>query len=429
MQHFFILGKTPDLSIVELREMFIKKTSKPGASWRRPGESVLIVDSQKEFDHEAIIKRLGGTVKVGKIVKQLNRLQEIEPQVITQLILNHVSLEKKIYFGFSPEGGTDPKFCSASYRSEGVFKKLGLAVKKGLKDKGISSRFVTSKDKSLSSVVVQKNKLVSPRGIELVFIFDREQVFIGQTLAVQDFKDYSFRDYARPSRDLRVGMLPPKLAKMMINITGLNFDKVILDPFCGGGTILQEALLMGYEQVIGGDINQNMLGGALNNLSWIKAKYNLLDLSRHYQLYRSDASKLSQVVPHGSVDGIVTEPHLGPPLTGKENAKQLVRVTSELSELYVGAFREFKKVLRKDGVVVMVWPVFISNHSRPSPKHPQAGRLSIDILPQVEKLGFESVLQKEQPDLAKTTDRGSIIYSRPDQWVAREIFKFRVKKS
>jgi hypothetical protein len=42
----------------------------------------------------------------------------------------------------------------------GDFFKLGLAIKKDLKQIGISSRMVTSRDPILSSVVVEQNKLI-----------------------------------------------------------------------------------------------------------------------------------------------------------------------------------------------------------------------------------------------------------------------------
>ena len=58
--------------------------------------------------------------------------------------------------------------------------------------------------------------------------------FLGQTLVVQPFKVLSKRDFGRPARDDHSGMLPPKLAQIMINLARRNDDistKTILDPF------------------------------------------------------------------------------------------------------------------------------------------------------------------------------------------------------
>ena len=35
---------------------------------------------------------------------------------------------------------------------------------------------------------------------------------------MQDFEQWGARDYGRPSRDAVRGMLPPKLARMMVNL-------------------------------------------------------------------------------------------------------------------------------------------------------------------------------------------------------------------
>ena len=75
---------------------------------------------------------------------------------------------------------------------------------------------------------------------------------------VQNISAYAMRDQKRPKRDAFVGMLPPKLAQIMINLALGDQepkDKLLLDPFCGTGVLLQEALLMGLK-VYGTDLSQ-----------------------------------------------------------------------------------------------------------------------------------------------------------------------------
>jgi hypothetical protein len=91
-------------------------------------------------------------------------------------------------------------------------KSIAMEIKKYLREKGVSSRWVTSKEDVLSSVVVEQNNLIS-RGVEFVFIEKQSKVLIGQTLAVQPFKEL-FRDYGRPARDDFSGMLLPKIIKL-----------------------------------------------------------------------------------------------------------------------------------------------------------------------------------------------------------------------
>ena len=60
----------------------------------------------------------------------------------------------------------------------------------------------------------------------------------------------------KPYRDMRRGMLPPKLARSLVNLAiGAKSpsDMTILDPFCGTGTVLMEAMLLGTH-VVGTDL-------------------------------------------------------------------------------------------------------------------------------------------------------------------------------
>lgn len=65
---------------------------------------------------------------------------------------------------------------------------------------------------------------------------------IGQTVWVQDIDAYSQRDMGR-ERSMVVGMMPPKLAQMMINFATKGDKKLqIWDSFCGLGTTLIESI-------------------------------------------------------------------------------------------------------------------------------------------------------------------------------------------
>src|SRR6185503_10002944 len=102
---------------------------------------------------------------------------------------------------------------------------------------------------------------------------------LAQTLFVQDIEAYGARDQARPARDARVGMLPPKLAQIMLNLSAgplrASAEELarlrVLDPFCGTGVILQEALLMGYS-VLGTDIDERMVDYSRRNIKWLFQK-------------------------------------------------------------------------------------------------------------------------------------------------------------
>lgn len=71
---------------------------------------------------------------------------------------------------------------------------------------------------------------------------DKNGFIVAETVWIQDIEGYSQRDMER-ERSMTVGMMPPKIAQIMINL-GTKGDKnrALWDPFCGLGTTLIEAL-------------------------------------------------------------------------------------------------------------------------------------------------------------------------------------------
>src|SRR5262249_8047041 len=154
------------------------------------------------------------------------------------------------------------------------------------KSSGRTVRLVPNQTAELSTAQVIHNKLTSPNGWELVLVRSGQQTIIAQTVSVQNIDSYTVRDRGRPKRDTRVGMLPPKLAQMLINLAvgPAEFEHIapelsgdvclqpednaklraaranftVLDPFCGTGVVLQEALLMGY-RAYGSDLEARMV--------------------------------------------------------------------------------------------------------------------------------------------------------------------------
>ena len=121
-----------------------------------------------------------------------------------------------------------------------------------------------------------------------------------RVVGVQDIDAYARRDQVRPARDARVGMLPPKLAQILINLCGeLNDGARILDPFCGTGGILIEAGLIGCK-VVGSDVNWKMKNGTAINLDYC----GITD----YRTFHLDVRELKM---YEKVAGVVTDPPYG----------------------------------------------------------------------------------------------------------------------
>lgn len=408
MPYFFILGKNPTLSVAEILSVvkdakIIEATQEFLILEMLPRHSM--PGTQASSAWEELQHQLGGTIKVGEIVNW--DIKNLESHIIEQ-----AQEGQKFNFGFSFYGN----FSASEIKN---WQRQAFSIKKELRAKKISSRFVVSKEKNLSSVIVEKEKLLK-QGVELCFLKTKNRILIGQTHVVQEFEEYSARDYGRPGRDTLSGMLPPKAAKIMINLSEAKSDDLILDPFCGSGTILQELLLLGYKNIIGSDISQKAINDTKANIKWLISNYGLR--TKDYRLINTDVKTLSKVITANSIDAIITEPFLGPPLRGNESKEQLQKIINELSELYLSAFAEFKKILKSNAKIVIIFPAFKTNKEI----------LYLPIVEKVEKLGFkkmEKIGNSLINDLKKInlsfSRRDSLIYSRPDQKVIREIFIFK----
>lgn len=345
-QYFFVLGSNPELSFTEIATVLGIKEKKLIT------KEILVLETENEIIPENLIKKLGGIIKIGIFHEELKNPNSLD----LQLSLAKIASKAKGANG-------DGKFCfGISVYGEAIQKPLvlGLELKKYFREQGLSCRLVTSREAQLSSVVVTQNKLIG-KGIELVIAKKDGKVFVGQTLAVQDFKDLSKRDYGRPARDDESGMLPPKLAQIMINLAGLrSSEATILDPFCGSGTVVTEAMLMGFQNIIGSDLSPKAVSDTRENVNWMRKRY---DLERaNIKIINRNVVNLSKVIKAETVDAVVTEPYLGP----QRGLKNIPLVVENLEELYSQALAQFDLILKPGGRVVMIWPVFYGeNHIKP----------------------------------------------------------------
>ena len=391
MKYFFILGNNPTLSLTEIASVLNLKPNQVLFL----SEDSLVVDVADSFDAEKLINKLGGTIKIADCKSQIADLTAEKIIELFELNNGH----QKINFGFS-------------YYGAGKFdeKSLAMELKRKLKEDGVNSRWVTSKEKQLSSVVVEQNKLTSDKGVEIIIIKNRDNYYIGKTLVVQPFKELSKRDYGRPSRDDYSGMLPPKLAKIMINLASDNIKHKLLDPFCGSGTVLTESLLMGYKNITGADKSAKAVDDTKKNVSWLRENYQLPNAN--VNIMQWDVRNLSQKIKQNSIDVIVAEAYLGPSRM-KENEKELRFVVRELESLYEQAFKQFAKILRTKGRVVIVLPVFKFSQATVflSSKYIND---DFNIINPLKDFPKNSVF--------KLTNRSTIVYGRPSQKIWREIF-------
>jgi tRNA G10 N-methylase Trm11 len=166
--------------------------------------------------------------------------------------------------------------------------------------------------------------------------------------------EFQKRDVKRPQQRSMYS-IPPRLAKIMINLSGNK--GVLLDPFCGIGGILQEAALMGLD-FYGTDIDEECIPHARQNLKWISREYGLKLGNLEERIQKGDATRLSRLFQPESIDLIVTEPNLGPALKIPPDQNRAERILRGLKPLYEKSFREFSIILKRGGRVCIVLPRF-----------------------------------------------------------------------
>ncbi len=280
----FISGKNWMLSLAELTAYFKARQIKFEIQFFS-GE-FFALSFEKDFDASAIAD-LGGTIKIGEVktkfptetVKEafLKKNKQAQSQIIESLASSGLvdgmtKSPEKMLFGVSV-------YCTENTLrplSGGIQRFVGSAVKDELAELGKKSKFMgfsnDRKQAQLSHVEVLKKNLVENKA-EVLFCIGRTETWVATTVAVHNPFEFQKRDIYKPNQRKIFGM-PPRLARIMVNLSACTPGKVLLDPFCGVGTILQEALLE-KAMVVGMDVNPWCVKAATENLEWLVREYGL----------------------------------------------------------------------------------------------------------------------------------------------------------
>ncbi len=407
MQSLVLFGRQPALGLAEVESLY------GGDKIRRVGAKVAVIDIDPcllAFD------RLGGSTKFCKILTTLDTTnwKELEKFLIQVAPGHSQSMpEGKMRLGLSIVGmGVSLKQLEAT----------GLTLKKAIRKTGRSVRLVPNNGATeLNSAQVIHNQLTGPTGWELVFIRDGEQTIVAQCVKVQDIASYTRRDRERPKRDSKVGMLPPKLAQIIINLSAgkLPEDKLesicdipagepiprkllgktVLDPFCGTGVVLQEAALMGYD-VAGTDLEQRMIDYSEANISWLSNLYG--EQFNPVDLEEGDATTHKWDYP---VDFVACETYLGRPFTSQPDGETLARTISECNVIIKKFLQNIHGQLKPGTRLCVAVPAW---------QHRPNTFKFLPLVDQIEDLGYTGVSFEHIRD-------EELLYYREDQIVARQL--------
>lgn len=386
-KYLFILGNHPKLSAAEIKSLFNYLNVE--ASLLSLSTQVLQVNTKDVLD-EKIIERLGGTIKIARVCHTDSNLSYSH---ISKILVERK--KSRVVFGIS--------VYNFSF-SKGEFIKLCKKIKTDLENHQIRANYCfPQKGGELSSVVVWK-KIIKKDGLEFIICKSNDQYILAQTVQIQDFKRFSHLDYGIPCFDPKAGMLPPKLAQMMINLSlPDNYIKspIIFDPFCGRGRILLQCLINGFEEVFGSDVDKNAIEQTKKNVQWLANEY-MLKLSHDFyasNIFVQDATKKVSLAKK-PINSIVTEPFLGPAYKNLPSSQEIEKLYLQLEKLYLAAFKNLLSLLTNDSKIVCVFPVI--NHQS----------LLVMLVDKISSMGYNNITSFE--------------YARKYQIVKREIGVFKL---
>ena len=371
MQYLVVLGREAKISLAELEALFSSSKVK------QITPSLAIVTA-KYVD----INRLGGALKVAKI------LDESPLDYLSQLPDGKITLGVSDY---SPKATQKTAWT------------LALKYKNLLKRHGRNVRLIPGKSAAISTATAHHNQLGEKLNhIEIIKFGDQFATSVG----TQNITSYAKRDQARPARDAFVGMLPPKLAQILINLATNGAEKGrLLDPFCGTGVVLQEASLMGY-QIYGTDLSEKMIKYSERNLSWLAGRYS--EINEKPQLEEGDATT-HQWKP--APDFVASEIYLGHPMS-QPPVEIKFRTEKESAEALLSSFlKNIGSQINPGATLALAIPAWL----RPNGKYS-----GLDIIDRLDDLGYNLTKYRYA-----TYD--DLLYYREGQIVARQIIVLRKK--
>ncbi len=356
MKTFFILGRNPQLSRLEISSyLTARKINFEEVLFQ---ENFLILNIPDSFDLN--IQELGGVIKVGKILFN----SPLESEFDKFLDKNELIPEDK--FSYSVFGNGEPDKFKEKFKIE----KKKAVLKHGRENIKFQGEVINRLPKSKYS---------------LFLFIDKSNIYFGIVDKEYDYHEVERRDMEKPIRRESLA-ISPRLSKILINLSQIKQGETLLDPFCGIGGIIQEALIQGVN-CVGIDKDKLAIDDAKKNISWLKQTYKI---DTNCILQNLDAKN----TPDNQFDAIATETPLGILLTKRPTDQEAKEIIRQFEIMITPILQRLKKVKKPLAKIAITFPVVKS--------------LRVNS----RKVAKESSLR---------IISGPIIESRPDQFISREI--------
>lgn len=406
-----ILGHHPLLSITEVLSALDNRVRIMHAD-----RSFIVVDGKWEKELLKQAPTLGGLVKIVRTMARVEKgsLYETVRILLDRKLATH---EGKFLLSLSVHGRY------RKYQTEFLRKLKGETKSE---EKNIR---IVHKDmqRNVAPIVLLKQRVIE-KGVDIVVCDLGDGTFtIGETIWLHDPEPIGMRDMEKPVRDMKVGMMPPKVAMALLHLAfpGESIKgNIMWDPFGGLGVIPLEAMEMGAD-AIASDIEPRMVEAMETNLTWAKEK---LGVSKAYHVYEQDATTIGELPVLGKKkpSTIVTEGYLGTNFQRRPHRDEMESAMNDVDKMHIQFFKSLVSAGFK-GTVVVTFPYYPIGFKavRMTSLLNALTRMGMEVVPLLHE-SQRRTLEQDRDILNGYTRDGTILYTRGDQFVGREVVKLRV---
>jgi len=193
-------------------------------------KNALLIDLENLPD-KMIVNDFGGVISIGRVFEEGDVKNIFDKINKRELYFGKNNKLNYVVWDFALDNSTEfvSDYLKKRFRSEKI-----KATEKPF------SGNIASQDGENFQKVNSKNI-----GEEFFVFGNSKKLLFGKILEKYDYEKVELRDMKKPFRRESLA-ISPRLAKIMINLSQPENNGKILDPFCGIGVILQEALLKNF---------------------------------------------------------------------------------------------------------------------------------------------------------------------------------------
>ena len=341
MKTLFVSGRNLELAKAEALS-FLERQGNP-ARGISAGQNAFLLETGSWLDAQKTIKALGSTIALGKELCS-GTIEEIEEFIAS----------REVYFGEK----NNFTYSLMEFADEASASAVLGALRQKFKSEKTKARFKAMRGTILTQeggVIAGTPSKASATDATFFLFKSGNALSFGFIEAFADTKEAEQFDMGKPVRRESLA-IPPRLAKALVNLSQTRQGQTILDPFCGIGIILQEAMLQGIN-VAGVDINNTAVSDARRNIEWLRKKYRA---QANAKIMQGDARD----VPLQNIGGIATEPSLGTLLKRIPHKTEALQMQARFETLMIAVLNNLKTALSPGAKIAFTAPCINTGKAR-----------------------------------------------------------------